>query len=673
MKINLDFIYKIFNLQIKLKKDSDKIKLSTYEEQIPMYDIYSQKIYPINKTNIHYRLIDSHYRFINDEVYRWLKQLYDKYKDVPIRGEKLKYNLMILDNYDIPTLIETSYKTLYKYSPQLGLSVSICKRNSFSPFVYHLKPYYSKLELIKLGQNMQIIQNVDLEKLIDIDTHYDICKKVSFNDVSFDEINTHSMYIVSHNITSWICFYSWIGSFLFNKFLRNLETQKINKLLYNGIIQIVNSMKNAPPLNKEYDIYRFIWDDSFIKNLKEGDVFTDNGFISTTRDPFYSPGLNGNFGLVLVKIKLPKDKKGIGLLIENFSLFPKEEEILLPPFTKLKLISRDDNFKYYHTNNDFERLINRKYEFEYVTTDYDDFFNMITKYKPIEKKIVGIDIKTIELNGNDRIDIIKKFIQLSSNGVIYISNNNKLYEFTYQWFDSTSTSSYQTFYYNKIKDGIMFTIMDSNGYPFLNIELGQDLAVNYLNTMYYGIVNQYINSNILDLICHFGRIFYYKTAIIFNQYKSFIDFKNNYIDNNRIFLEQNLYNHDLYLYLTEQKKILVFDPFIVYKLGYWYLDDYFKKMVDTEIIDKIPEDIKNVKNNKELLIQIIEKYFYLYPKIISLLDKNITNNNYVVYNIYDRLLAEGLADNFKPSIEHTFEDAIDDNFKLIFRQPIRRL
>jgi hypothetical protein len=63
----------------------------------------------------------------------------------------------------------------------------------------------------------------------------------------------------------------------------------------------------------------------------------------------------------------------------------------------------------------------------------------------------------------------------------------------------------------------------------------------------------------------------------------------------------------------------------------------------------------------------------LYPKIISLLDKNIISNNYVVYNIYDRLLAEGLADNFKPSIEHTYEDAIDDNFKLIFRQPIRRL
>ena len=31
---------------------------------------------PINKINIHYRLIDSHYRFINEEIYNWLKNLH---------------------------------------------------------------------------------------------------------------------------------------------------------------------------------------------------------------------------------------------------------------------------------------------------------------------------------------------------------------------------------------------------------------------------------------------------------------------------------------------------------------------------------------------------------------------------------------------------------------------
>ena len=99
----------------------------------------------------------------------------------------------------------------------------------------------------------------------------------------------------------------------------------------------------------------------------------DNGFTSTTRDPFYSPGLNGNFGLILIKIKIPKNKKGVGLFIENFSLFPNEQEFLLYPYSKLKLISKNDNFKYYHTNKEFEKLIHVKYEFEYIDKNQNFF------------------------------------------------------------------------------------------------------------------------------------------------------------------------------------------------------------------------------------------------------------------------------------------------------------
>ena len=40
-KINYEFIQKIFNRKISLKKEKDKIKLSKYNEYIPMYDIYS--------------------------------------------------------------------------------------------------------------------------------------------------------------------------------------------------------------------------------------------------------------------------------------------------------------------------------------------------------------------------------------------------------------------------------------------------------------------------------------------------------------------------------------------------------------------------------------------------------------------------------------------------------
>jgi hypothetical protein len=49
MKINNDLIKKIFDGKIKITNKSDKIKLSSYQEVIPMYDIYTERIFPIKK------------------------------------------------------------------------------------------------------------------------------------------------------------------------------------------------------------------------------------------------------------------------------------------------------------------------------------------------------------------------------------------------------------------------------------------------------------------------------------------------------------------------------------------------------------------------------------------------------------------------------------------------
>jgi hypothetical protein len=697
MKINLEFINKIFKLEIKLKHKEDKIKLSKYEDLIPMYDIYSQKIYPINKQNVHYRLIESHYRFINNEIYQWLQNLYEKYCKDSTVGPKFKYSIDLMNNYDIPTLIETSYKTLYKYSPMLGLLVSICKRNSFHPYIYHLKPYYTKLELIKLGENMNIIDTkIDPEYLIDQPIHYKICKMVSNNDVSFNEIKRHHQYILDSNLICWICFYSFTGSFIFNKFLRNLNVSairgtpnnnsitsspKFNPIFYQGLQKIVSYMKNSPPLDNDYDIYRFIWDDSFIMGLKKGDIFIDNGFISTTRDPFYSPGLNGNFGLILLKIKIPKNKKGMGLFIENFSLFPREEEFLLAPYSKLKLISKNENFKYYHTNPEFEKIINRKYEFELVEIDYSNFH---LEYPP---KLIKeayhhyYDIESIVLNGIDRIELIRKFIiAYSDNNQINLKLGSDKYSFTYQWFDSTDSVGYNKFYYNKIKDGILFSLFDSNGYPYLNIELGQEFVINWLNKLYFknnNVEYSLLDNKQMNIIYQFGRIFNYKSAMIFHNYKSFDKFKNSYDNSLQIFLNMNLFNDTIYSYLTTGTKYLNnltnFNPFINYNLGYWYLDEYFNKSINADMRIKLPDRFKDIKTMKELYIKSIENTFYFYSKLVELLDNNIINNDYVTFNIYDKLVSEGLTDNFKPTIEYTNDDIIDSNFKLIFRQPIRRL
>jgi hypothetical protein len=294
MIINEKLIIDIFNLKVKIK-DKDKDKISKYQDLIPMYDIYTQEIYPINKQNIHYRLIETDYRFISNEIHDWLTNLYKKNKKNKELCKKFKRNLDIIKNYNIDILIDTSYKTLYEYSPKLGLLVSICKRKSFDPYIKHLKPYYTKLELVKLGQNMKLLKEIEIENLLNQDIHYKICKKVSSNDVSFKEIKEHTQHIIDNDIISYITFYSFYGSFLYNKYLR--ENKSFNSFLYNGMNSILKSIGSSPKLENNYYLYRFIWDDSFLQDLKIGDEFIDPGFLSTTRDPFYSPVINGNFGL----------------------------------------------------------------------------------------------------------------------------------------------------------------------------------------------------------------------------------------------------------------------------------------------------------------------------------------------------------------------------------------
>jgi len=303
--------------------------------------------------------------------------------------------LKIIDNYDLETLEKTSYETLYRYSPDYGLSISICKRNSFHPYAYHLNPYYTKNELIKLGMNNKLIDKLKPSDLVDKKLHYDICKLVSKNDISYETIINHMNIIIKNNCIGWINFYSMTGSYLFNKILR--ENLPINQYLYDGLNKIIKTIDKAE-LQNDYFFYRFVWDDDYLKQLNVGDIFIDKGFTSTTRDPFYSPGIKMDFGLVLVKINIPKEIKGVGLLIENFSMFPKEEEFLIQPFSKLKLVAKDEKASYYHINEKFDKLIKKKYEFDLINTTN---INIKLKVEP-DHKIPIIDINLLNIDSRDR-------------------------------------------------------------------------------------------------------------------------------------------------------------------------------------------------------------------------------------------------------------------------------
>ena len=653
MKITKNLINKIYNLEIKLTKEKDKYQLSKYYDLIPMYDIRSLKIYPIDKYKIYNYLILSDYRFINDGMFDWLNYLYTKYKT-----DQYKYNIDIMNNYNIKTLYSTSIKTLYKYSPHLELQISICKRESFHPYINHLNPYYTKLELIKLGQNKNLIRkNIELDKLLNRKIQYNLCMKISHGDVSYIEIENSHEYIYLNECIGWISYYSFIGSFQFNSYLRN--KYPINNILINGINKIVKLFKKAPLLKNNYEIYRFVSDDEFISSLKIGEQFIEKGFLSTTRDPFYNPGVLEHFGLILIKINIPKDIKGLGLFIENYSLFPKEEELLLPPNTILKLKSKNDNFKYYHINLKFEKLINKKYEFDLINITYDDPINL-----HINEKYYNID--EILLNGSDKLHMIKQFIDIYSlNELISIRLKNKKYNLLYHWFNSTENSVYQQFYYNKINKGLLLSLIDNDGNLYLNIELGPDMCINYLNKFYIQNNIKYINKSIdFDLIYAIAKLFHYYEIIITHEFTSFIIFKNNYTNINPTYLIKYNFNYSIYNYLkTNEKYLTSYNS--NYTIGYWYLDKYFNKPIDTKI--ELPDIFKKYKTYKELYINVVEKYFYYYNNLITLLDNKIFDNEYVIYNIKQKLSEDINYSKFiKPTIEY------DNSENVFYNQIMQR-
>ncbi len=660
MKIDFEMIQKIFNRKIELNKQKDKIALSQYNEYIPMYDIFSDNIYPINSMKLYYRLVSCHYRFITDEVKQWIINKKSKTDD---EGKISHYQKMldIINNYDLDTLEKTSYETLYRYSPDYGLLISICKRNSFHPYSFHLNPYYTKNELIKLGMNNKLIDKLKPENLVDKKLHYDICKLVSKNDISYETILNHMSIIIKNKCISWINFYSMTGSYLFNKILR--DDLPMNQYLFDGLKHIINTINEAE-LPNDYYFYRFVWDDEFLKHLKIGDIFIDKGFTSTTRDPFYSPGIKMDFGLVLVKINIPQKIKGVGLLIENFSMFPKEEEFLIKPYNKLKLRAKDEKASYYHTNEKFEKLIKKKYEFDLIGTNDRMYKYELDKIKVIpDHKIPIIDIDNINIDSNDRIGLFKIFLencdnygQFRYNDEIYIA----------QWFDSTGSYSHN--YKNKTKDGFVINKYN-NGYPILSIEMGEILYVNYIRTICY--YDDYIEEDNIDIISHIARIFRYKTANIFFNYKNFSQFSDNYKDDKE-YLYTKLYCDTIYQYYNGVNKKV--SPYFKYEYGFWKLDNIGKEKVPIDIINKVSKDIGDIVW-KDFFILIVEKYFHLYKRLEEWMNDNfndVFNKNYYSFNIISYLNNKGYHVEELPTFKHVASFERGDLFKNVFVDNFRR-
>ena len=641
---------------IKYKFDENFIEnirnyISTLEYKIPLYDIYTNNIYLINKENIYGRTYYNHYKFPNEIVVKELKKEYNLLKNIDLDDpleirKKRKYELMLdfLDNFNIKLLEDTFYRMIYKYSDQLGKNIIFCKRPSFNKYIHNSKPYYTTTEVINMALNMgrkidTSYENIDLNNLCDI---------VKENDINYKIISSHQKYIIDENMLGLIQYYTVQGSYFINSYLR-MKSKFIyqNTFLDDVIIPLWNLCINSPGFDKEYILYRFVSNDSFLEGINIGDIFYDEGFLSTTRNPFYKSE-DYQFGFILLKIKIPKGKKGTGLCVENISHFPNEQEILFAPKTKFKLISRDSDITYYHTDLNISSKIKTRYEFEWVETE-----KPVINKKNYPGKTNVIDF--MELKPNNNITLSEKIYKFTST---YLDDLNRFIikigdkEFITVVEQYNSIGAYKNFYAIETKNGFSIYSIYKN-YLLFMIEIGEVNNVEQIHVNYYVKYNTlnkeeiYNGKDFLDFIASVGYYFGINKIYIYPEYKPCVYGKTKdelkemklLTGNYCIDFYQYLKNKQKVIFLKDTNKIDLQPLFSYYDLDILYdikVEKILSKTDDEiyQIYDKTYKLINKDSSIADYFIWILENKCYLIETFIKKIEKIYKKNNPFKQDIY---------------------------------------
>jgi hypothetical protein len=463
-----------------------------------------------------------------------------------------------------------------------------------------------------MALNMEIIKEskvyYDKKKVMEL------CNIIRDNDISSDILLNHQVYIIKNNRIGAIQYYSVQGSYFLNQYLRDLIPYKYkNEVLEENIKLIWELINEAPAFDKSYTLYRFIQDDAHLKHLNIGDIYTDPSFISTTRDPFFRSD-EYKLGFILIKIKIPPNKKGVALCMETISNFPSEQEIILAPSSLLKLDKRDENAKYYHTSNIEEEQINTRYEFTYVGRKNVSFVD-----RPIYDRTNVVDIDFLKIDKKDTITMeerIRYFISTYVNPMFQFSTKigDESYTIITEWYDSIGV--YKKFYAATSNNGFsMYTLID--GYIGFIVEIGEDNDGSYMYVNYYyrySTVPQKKKINDKDLVEIIAKISYYfeiKNVVIYAEYAS-CDFQDEVANaitgsepDNKIYYGGN-YCLDFYRYLKHKKRKyqdLGIDPVELKPKFSYYELDRLKKLDPLKVLSK---------NDRDDIYQIYTKTFKIY-------------------------------------------------------------
>jgi hypothetical protein len=643
-----------YNKKHKTNFELEKIKekIASIVSDLPLFDIVSQNIYLIPAEHIFTFVKDFHYRIPTQKIYNFLVNAFEKAKSNKLK-HKLEKNINFLKNYNFDQLFLTYLKVIYSNSNQIGKDITDCRRISFLPYLTNIdsSPYYSRSEMINLALNLNLIkpdmtiyQNQELNNL---------CLDIIKNDISNEVLIKHQFYIQKNNAQHIIYYYTFYGSQFYNKYLRNTSNIS-DEYMVNNINLLYSLIKKAPEFETDVYVYRFISSDDYLQHVQVNGLFKEESFISTTRNPFYKPDEH-MFGYILLKIKLPKKVSGIGLCVETYSLFPNEQEIILSPGV-LKLISisgNDDNsFTYYHTDINAQKLIHKKYEFEYIEP-----LNNLPK---LESKSNNLSIYQLPndfvLINSDPYEKIIEFYR--SVPIINEMHYFELDKYVFQVFYFNKTVAYKKYYFtlnnNPDNQEILFLVLQDPKSQEINliIEISDIISVNYLHR--FTGAKTLKDEELIKIVEKISKIFTIRNVVIhpvFTRYSKIFEIEpenynvlkklDEYYDEEIILKFSSdliMYNQDVFTYMN--KGIERFqNSDIMNKMDFSSLDRL--KRLSPELVLKIsdPDELYRIyKKNKftniiNMLLYLQEHLFYLVPLFIKKITGAIKKNPFL-YGYY---------------------------------------
>lgn len=490
-------------------------RLSLIETQIPLYDSLDDNLYLINRFRVYSAVVYEHHRFPTKNFLNKLIERKSTYENRKITDQieqrkykKLSIMIPFLESFNLELLYKTYMTVFYLYADEVGKNITTCQRPSFKPYFKHIKPYYTRSEILNMAKNIGIKLEDRFYEPEDINT---LCSKIRTNDITASTLLEHQKFIIRENKVGLVQYYTLQGSFFMNQYLRGMAPYEFKNIYLESLVTPMwNLLLKAPGFDKGYTIYRFIRSDAYLRDISIGDIHIEKGFISTTRDPFYDSETY-RYGIILIKINIPGGVPGVGLCIETISHFPDEQEIILPPLTLLRLDKRDENATYYHTNEEKKANIRTRYEFTYVGkqdiryidrplfvhTQTIDFLKIADQSLGIGGMgvgatgatgavVVGAVGETLSLEEKVRI-FLNRYVNPMFQFYTMIGDNK--YTIICERYDSTGV--YEDFYAVKNQNGFMFYTIYKDNKLFM-IELGEDNG-----SEKYMVVNFYVRYSTL--------------------------------------------------------------------------------------------------------------------------------------------------------------------------------